>query len=42
MASLPRRLLATRRASAPPLTKTSCQLAEAVNTAATKAPAWTG
>ena len=42
MASLPRRLLATRPASAPPLTKTSCQLGEAVNTAATKAPAWAG
>jgi hypothetical protein len=39
---MPRRLSATRRANAPPLTNTSCQLAEARVAAATNAAAWPG
>lgn len=42
MASMPRRLPASLPISAPPLTRTSCQLAEAANTAATNTPAAAG
>src|SRR6266487_4548513 len=42
MASMPRRLEARRPISLPPLTRTSCQLAEAATTAPTNAPASAG
>ena len=42
MSSMPRRLLATRPISAPPLTSTGCQLAETRNTAAANAAAYAG
>jgi len=42
VASIARRLVATRPISAPPLTRTICQLAEAANTAAANAPASVG